>query len=321
MDPYLQGTVYEHRTRALTGFAARVRAGSFGRGQQVGAGTVLSAITAIGQTISLARGVNPTKLEGSEKLLPRLAQMIEGWKRDDPPVVKKLPVEVDVPELLARLGRKPTANELDRAIGDLSLIAFYYLLRVGEYTVKATRNNSKRTVQFRVADVTFFKKDTNNQLRQLSRTADDATILSADSATLKLDNQKNGWKGVCIHQEANGNHYLCPVRALGRRYTHVRQYDDQMNNYLSTFFHQNTRFDVSDADIRKSIKMAAALLQYTEKRASRSNEWTHIPSKVGAQMRCRYRGTQTDTFKRWAVGEVLHFWSTYEKNLHVSQKG
>ena len=109
--------------------------------------------------------MNPTKLEGSEKLLPRLAQMIEGWKRDDPPVVKKLPVEVDVPELLARLGRKPTANELDRAIGDLSLIAFYYLLRVGEYTVKATRNNSKRTVQFRVADVTFFKKDTNNQLR------------------------------------------------------------------------------------------------------------------------------------------------------------
>jgi hypothetical protein len=28
--------------------------------------------------------------------------------------------------------------------------------------------------------------------------------LSADSATLKLDNQKNGWKGVCVHQEKNG---------------------------------------------------------------------------------------------------------------------
>jgi hypothetical protein len=117
-----------------------------------------------------------------------------------------------------------------------------------------------------VTDVTFFKKDTNNQLCQLSRTADNATILSADSATLKLDNQKNGWKGVCIHQEANGNQYLCSVRALGQRYTHVRKYDDQINNYLSTFFHQNTRFDISDADIRKSIKMAAALLHYPGKK-------------------------------------------------------
>ena len=67
-------------------------------------------------------------MENSEKLLPRLAQMIEGWKRDDPPVMKKLPVEADVPELLVRIGHQNGANELDRAVGDLSLIAFiiYY---------------------------------------------------------------------------------------------------------------------------------------------------------------------------------------------------
>jgi len=27
--------------------------------------------------------------------------MLEGWKKADPPMVKKLPVEVDVPELMA----------------------------------------------------------------------------------------------------------------------------------------------------------------------------------------------------------------------------
>ena len=32
---------------------------------------------------------------------------------------------------------------------------------------------------------------------------------------MKLDNQKNGWKGVCVYHEANGKEFLCPVRALG----------------------------------------------------------------------------------------------------------
>jgi len=31
---------------------------------------------------------------------------------------------------------------------------------------------------------------------------------------MKLDNKKNGWKGVCVYLEANGKEFLCPVRAL-----------------------------------------------------------------------------------------------------------
>ena len=36
-------------------------------------------------------------------------------------------------------------------------------------------------------------------------------------ATMKLDTHKNGWKGVCVYQETNGDLINCPVRALGRR--------------------------------------------------------------------------------------------------------
>jgi hypothetical protein len=39
------------------------------------------------------------------------------------------------------------------------MIAFFYLLQVGEYTVKGSRNNTKQTVQFKYEDVTFFKKN------------------------------------------------------------------------------------------------------------------------------------------------------------------
>jgi hypothetical protein len=96
----------------------------------------------------LACGENPTKVTGSKKLLLGLQQIYDGWQKEDPPTTKQLPVEANDPELLAKKGRDGSASELKRAIGDLSLIAFYYLLCIGEYTVKGTRHKTKQTVQF-----------------------------------------------------------------------------------------------------------------------------------------------------------------------------
>ncbi len=64
--------------------------------------------------------------------------MLIGWRKQDPPTIKKLPVAIDIPEFLGSLGNAVGANALDQAIGDLSLIAFYYLLRVGENTIKGS---------------------------------------------------------------------------------------------------------------------------------------------------------------------------------------
>jgi hypothetical protein len=101
-------------------------------------------------------------------------------------------------------------------VGNLALIAYYYLLRMREYTGKSSRQNTKQTQQFKMRDVTFFWRDNKGHLWQLPRGSDDSLILSADSATLKLDNQKNGWKGVCINHEWNGDDIFDAVRALGR---------------------------------------------------------------------------------------------------------
>ena len=122
------------------------------------AGTVVGAITAVGQKIAMARGTNPTKMTGSKRLLPRLSQILDGWQKEDPPTTKQLPVKADIPKLLAENGRDGNASKLERAVGDLTLIVFYYLLRIEEYTIKGTQNETKQTVQFKVEDVTFFKK-------------------------------------------------------------------------------------------------------------------------------------------------------------------
>ena len=111
----------------LTTYVGLARAGVFGRGQQVQASTVSGHLTSIGQTICLAKNKNPTKIEGSDKFLPRIAQKIEGFRKEDPPTLKKFPVEVDVPEYMCMLGLMSGATDLAAsASGDLALIAFYF---------------------------------------------------------------------------------------------------------------------------------------------------------------------------------------------------
>jgi len=95
------------------------------------------------------------------------------------------------------------------------MIAFYYLLRIGEYTTKGTCNNSKQTEEFKMGDITFFAHDKQGNLRCIPRDATADLIAAVDGTTMKLDNQKNGWKGVCVYQEANGDPLDCPVRGQG----------------------------------------------------------------------------------------------------------
>lgn len=264
VDPHLSDstTPFKERVSALSSFGARVRRGFYGQGRQIRTDSAVSAITAVGQTISLDTEVNPTKERGSDKFIYPLRVTFDGWRKEDPATEKKLPVEVDVPEYIATIGSQAAATPLQTCVGDLVLIAFYYLLRIGEYTGKPSRNSSKQTVQFRVKDVTFFKRDKSGRLRQLPRHSPDHLLLAADSATLKLENQKNGWRNVCIHHETNGEAYLCPVRALGRRVCHIREHTTKANTNLSTYFVDGKAQYVNHNQISTALKLAAAALDY-----------------------------------------------------------
>ena len=77
-----------------------------------------------------------------------------------------------------------------QAISDLIIIAFFYLLWVGEYTIPA-HNHQTCTIQFWHKDVHLWC------LQQLlPHTAPLVTLLSADGTTLYIDNQKNGSWGI-----------------------------------------------------------------------------------------------------------------------------
>ena len=183
-----------------------------------------------------------------------------------------MPIEADVPELLFDMGYGPNRTVLGQTVGDLTLIAFYYLLRVGEYTVKGSRNESKRTVQFKLEDITFFDRNEWGQLRCLPRDAPFATLLQAEGATLKLDNQKNGWKGVCVYQKHNGDACRCPVRALARRVIHLRtnRASASGKEYLSAYWTKGKRCDAMADDISRHLKLVVGILNYPPRKASHS---------------------------------------------------
>jgi hypothetical protein len=86
--------------------------------------------------------------------------------------------------------------------------------------------------------------------------------MTAESATLKLDNQKNGWKGVCVHQEANGEAFNCLVKALARGVMHIRENGRDQKALLSAIYVKGVRYNVTGDDISKGLKMAATLLNY-----------------------------------------------------------
>jgi hypothetical protein len=79
---------------------------------------------------------------------------------------------------------------------------------------------------------------------------------------MKLDNQKNGWKGVCVYQEANGDPTHCPVRALGQCYLYLRANRASKKTVISAYFHDGKRFDVTSDHISLALKLAARALEY-----------------------------------------------------------
>ena len=155
--------------------------------------------------------------------------MFAGFRRDDPIPVPEIAVPVAVPEQCAMAGLSAAATPKDKAIGDLALISFFYLLRVGEYTQKRRKGNT-RTIQFRWCDIAFKNGNTI-----IPRNAPAAELLKATVATLRLSNQKNGIRGSLVHRSATGGKF-CPILALVRRFLHMRDNNAKDNDILSSFF-------------------------------------------------------------------------------------
>jgi hypothetical protein len=167
----------------------------------------------VAQTFVLAGYDDPRRTYGSKELDLPFRHLLKGYKEADPPPKPQLALPVVTVERAGAYYQAPHAP-LTKATADLVTIGFFFLLRVGEYTMPR-RNVRTRTEQFRVQDVTFRQDGL-----VLPNTTPLAQLVLADSVTLYLDNQKNGQRGATIHHTACPT-WFCPVKALARRVTSI----------------------------------------------------------------------------------------------------
>jgi hypothetical protein len=138
--------------------------------------------------------------------------MLKSMKDRDPAPKPMLALPVETIEAAAAVAFDIHASPRNRAAADMITVAFFFLLRVGEYTLSS---KEARTVPFRVKDVLF-----RRQHRIIPNNSPLATLLQADSVTLWLDNQKNGQRGATLHHTVVPGRF-CPVKALARRVSSI----------------------------------------------------------------------------------------------------
>jgi hypothetical protein len=189
--------------------------------------------------------------------------MVEGFRRLDPPTTPQLAVPVAVPNACFTIGQS-SDDPATSAAGCLALIAFYFLLRVGEYTKprmvirNGTSVRATRTVQFTVGNVGFFKDG-----KIIARTSPLDALLACDAATLKINNQKNGRMGDTIHQQAI-NKDCCPVRALAIRVNDILTHGGSHDTLLCEYYTTSGFIAIESKEIIDLVRTTAASLGLNE---------------------------------------------------------
>ena len=194
-----------------------MRKGSPGRGKQVHIGTVRAALGGVNTKIALYTGRQPLHQPGSnDKYILPLQHILKGFENKDPPRVNNLEVHPDLPYWLFKWVHRKGISPQQQAVEDLEMIAFYYLLRVGEYTAPKRRGQRPITQHFSVNDVTFFKlRKTCGFLSPLPNSASRNDLLEAVAATLLITEQKTLFKGACVHHGALERQiFACSVKEL-----------------------------------------------------------------------------------------------------------
>ena len=248
-DPYLQDSSATIQQHLLIGFAARNRRGYYGRGLQVGTQTPETALRHVAQTIVLAGYPDPRRSYGSTDLDLPFSRLLKSYKSDDPAPKPQLALPIRAIEGIVKFyWAKQT--QAASAIADLLTIAFFFLLRPGEYAMTSSRSKT-RTVQFRRQDVRFFKNQT-----VLPHSATLTELQQADGVRLYLDNQKNGQRGSTMYHTAL-EHDFCPVKALANRthYLYSIAPDDASLpiSYVGNMHH------ITTADITLAVRESVVL--------------------------------------------------------------
>ncbi len=122
----------QETTDRLLTFAVAVREGKYGLGNQVKVQSVKRALRHVAQKLVLDGHPDPRRASPAQHSLNLpIAWIIKKFRDEDPPAQPKLAIPVSTITAISENYRRTSHLS---AVADLTLIAFFYLLCVGEYT-------------------------------------------------------------------------------------------------------------------------------------------------------------------------------------------
>ena len=195
-------------------------------------------------------GAPDPRLDPSGHVDFRLTRMLKAYSKDDPAPNRVKPVPIPV---LRRIMTIAVASDdaLNLAMADMICIAFFFLLRPGEYAI-----STSESTPFEFKDVQLFR----GQRRLNLLTATEAEILSATFASLTFDKQKNAVRGEVIGHASSGALDLCPTRALARRVLHLRHNNAPPETPLAHAYTPTGIKLIKPAHITTTLRLAVTYL-------------------------------------------------------------
>jgi len=189
-----------------------------------------------------------------------------------------------------------------RTIGDLVVLAFFFLLRVGEYTKSS---DPRLTVPLRRQDIKLWR---NNMI--LPHTLPLLELLQADAVTICLQQQKNGFKGAILHHTASGQ-TLCPVKCAARLVHQIAMMPASTG--IGTYVAPDGRvLQVTANEIRSAIQLGAVGDNLEASGYDLSRLGSHSLRSGGATHLhlCGFDETTIKKLGRWSSNTYLRYIQT-----------
>ena len=213
LDAHLSGVEPADRIIWIQQFAEQVRSGQSSASKNpVRSSTVADALNSVAQAFTFMGLDDPRFRPGTNNLDPRLARQLKGYANTDAPPMRVRPIPIQILHRATSLAMAENSETI-RAASDLMWIAFFFLLRPGEYTQPAEDSHP-----FRIRDVRLFVGETLID----HQSGDLAVLDTCTFVSLTFSTQKNGTRGESIGHGHSNNPLACPVRAVASRIRYLR---------------------------------------------------------------------------------------------------
>jgi hypothetical protein len=231
-------------------FGQRYREGRLAPGNHpVRADTVADAMRMVGQSYKQL-GLRDFRLDTFTGQIDfRLQRQLRAFEKLDPPPSRVKPIPVQLIHHVVSNAYKPgQTSEAIKSIADMTCMAFFFLLRPGEYVM--TKDNHP----FRLQDVQLYINQ--RQIQPIHVTQEELHAVTAVS--LCFPNQKNGNKGEIISHSRSGDNLVCPCLAISRRISHLLHHQQPPSTPLCKYLHNSSPFHVSSNDVCNSLRHSLA---------------------------------------------------------------